>query len=86
MWGYAWRTDGACVVWQELEKLSRFLVVMVSNFPGGKSLPDIHNMLKMFLKDPPYDRTLEQLGAILGRLAAQERVSVCGGMYSVRRQ
>ena len=71
---------------QELENFSRYVLVMVSNFPGGKSLPDIHNMLKMFFKDPPYDKTLEQLAAVMGRLAIQERVSVSGGLYSIRRQ
>jgi len=71
---------------QEVENLSKYILVMVSNFAGGKALPDIHNMLKMFFKQPPYDKSLDELAAILARLVSQERLVNTGGLYSVRRQ
>ncbi|KFM28789.1 Anaphase-promoting complex subunit 2 [Auxenochlorella protothecoides] len=54
-----------------------FILGMLANFD---SLPQdrIHNMLKMFVSDPPYDKTLDQLSAFLAHLVAQERLT-CGG-------
>lgn len=70
---------------QEAEALSKYLLVMVSNFPAGKSLAEIHNMLKMFFKDPPYDKTMDELGSILSGLESQERISFRAGLFSVMR-
>lgn len=70
---------------QEAEALSTYLLVMVSNFPAGKSLAEIHNMLKMFFKDPPYDKTIDDLASILSKLESQERVAFKNGMFSVQR-
>lgn len=58
---------------------------MVSNFPAGKSLAEIHNMLKMFYKDPPYNKTMEELAGILAGLESQEHMSLKAGMFSVKR-
>lgn len=70
---------------QEAEALSKFLLVMVANFPAGKSQAEIHNMLKMFCKEPPYSKTMEELGGILAELESQERVALKAGMFSVKR-
>ncbi|CAI7888463.1 unnamed protein product, partial [Closterium sp. NIES-54] len=41
----------------------------------------IHNMLKMFVSDPPYDRSLAQLHSFLGVLVAQEKLELRDGLY-----
>lgn len=47
-------------------------------------LDRVHNMLKMFASDPPYDKSLEQLGAYMARLVADEKLSLEGGTYRKR--
>ena len=61
----------------------QYVVGMLTNFP---SLPPdrIHNMLKMFVQDPPYDRSLEQLEAFLGQLVAEDKLALEGNQYSKR--
>ena len=39
---------------------------------------------QMFANDPPYDKSLEQLGAYLSALVAEERLSCEGGLYRKR--
>ncbi|PSC76910.1 anaphase-promoting complex subunit 2 [Micractinium conductrix] len=60
-----------------------FIVGMLTNF-DALPLDRIHNMLKMFANDPPYDKSLEQLGAYLSALVAEERLSCEGGLYRKR--
>jgi len=52
--------------------------------PSAVPLDRVHNMLKMFASDPPYDKSLEQLGAYMSRLVADEKLSVEGGTYRKR--
>ena len=52
--------------------------------PCAVPLDRVHNMLKMFASDPPYDKSLEQLGAYMGRLVADEKLSLEGGTYRKR--
>ena len=61
----------------------QYVIGMLTNFP---SLPPdrIHNMLKMFVQDPPYDRSLEQLEAFLGQLVAEDKLALEGNQYSKR--
>ncbi len=68
---------------QEMGAFEPFIMGMLTNF-DVLSLDRIHNMLKMFVSDPPYDRTLEQLGAYMARLVADEKLSLDGGMYRKR--
>ncbi|KAL6778964.1 APC2 [Auxenochlorella protothecoides x Auxenochlorella symbiontica] len=66
---------------QAMAAYEPFILGMLANFD---SLPQdrIHNMLKMFVSDPPYDKTLDQLSAFLAHLVAQERLTCEGGtMY-----
>lgn len=60
-----------------------FIMGMLTNF-DALPLDRVHNMLKMFVSDPPYDRTLEQLGAFMARLVADEKLSLEGGTYRKR--
>lgn len=69
---------------QEMARLEPFIVGMLTNF-DALPLDRIHNMLKMFASDPPYDKTLDQLGAHMARLAADDKVVLEGGMYKRRR-
>jgi anaphase-promoting complex subunit 2 len=61
----------------------QYVMGMLTNFP---SLPPdrIHNMLKMFVQDPPYDRSLDQLEAFLGQLVAEDKLALEGNSYSKR--
>ena len=61
----------------------QYVIGMLTNFP---SLPPdrIHNMLKMFVQDPPYDRSLDQLEAFLGQLVAEDKLALEGNQYSKR--
>ena len=68
---------------QEMAKLEPFIMGMLTNF-DALPLDRVHNMLKMFVSDPPYDKTLEQLGAYMARLVADEKLSLDGGTYRKR--
>ena len=39
-------------------------------------LDRIHNMLKMFVSDPPYDKTSAQLGGFLSKLCVQGKLGL----------
>ncbi len=47
-----------------MEYLEPFIVGMLTNF-DGLPLERIHNMLKMFVTDPPYDRCIDDLSRLL---------------------
>jgi anaphase-promoting complex subunit 2 len=57
-----------------------FILGMLTNF-DALGLDRIHNMLKMFVTDPPYDRTIEQLSGFLGKLSTEDKVVLEGGVY-----
>ena len=60
-----------------------YVVGMLTNF---ESLPleRIHNMLKMFVVDPPYDKSAQQLAAFLGKLCAREKLELRDGAYRLK--
>lgn len=60
-----------------------FIMGMLTNF-DALPLDRVHNMLKMFAADPPYDKGLEQLGAYMARLVAEEKLALEGGTYRKR--
>jgi anaphase-promoting complex subunit 2 len=57
-----------------------FVLGMLTNF-DALGLDRIHNMLKMFVTDPPYDRTIEQLSGFMGKLSTEDKVVLEGGVY-----
>ncbi|GAB4822840.1 hypothetical protein N2152v2_009886 [Parachlorella kessleri] len=65
---------------QSMRSLEPFILGMLTNFD---SLPvdRIHNMLKMFVVDPPYDKSSDQLAGFLAALVAEEKLSLQGGLY-----
>ena len=66
-----------------MAKLEPFVLGMLANF-DALPLDRVHNMLKMFVADPPYDKTIEQLAGLMGRLVADEKLALEGGMYRKR--
>ena len=50
----------------------QYVIGMLTNFPS-LPLDRIHNMLKMFVSEPPYDRTSEQLAAFLAQSSPRTR-------------
>lgn len=47
-------------------------------------LDRVHNMLKMFVTEPPYNKKIQELQAILDKLVAAEKLEVEGGNYSLK--
>ncbi|KAG6547269.1 hypothetical protein Mapa_011205 [Marchantia paleacea] len=68
---------------QEMSVFESYVVGMLTNF---ESLPldRIHNMLKMFVSDPPYDKSLPQLQGFLARLVSEEKLEFREGSYRRR--
>lgn len=58
----------------------QYVVGMLTNF-DALSLDRIHNMLKMFVADPPYDKTAAQLEAFLATLVAADKLTTENGVY-----
>jgi len=60
-----------------------YVVGMLTNF---KTLPldRIHNMLKMFVTDPPYTKSLAELRAILDTLVANDKLNSEGSDYTIK--
>ncbi|KAI7840711.1 hypothetical protein COHA_005527 [Chlorella ohadii] len=65
---------GAADEHAEMAAYEPFIMGMLTNF-DALPLDRVHNMLKMFASDPPYDKSLEQLGAYMSRLVADEKLS-----------
>lgn len=67
-------------VMDSMDKFEPFVLGMLTNF-DALPLDRIHNMLKMFVVDPPYDRTIEQLSAYMAQLTTEDKVVLEGGVY-----
>ena len=61
----------------------QYVIGMLTNFPS-LPLDRIHNMLKMFVSEPPYDKTSDQLEAFLAQLVAEDKVVQEGNQYRRR--
>jgi anaphase-promoting complex subunit 2 len=61
-----------------------YILGMLANHDKGMPLEQVHNMLKMFVANPPYVRTTDQLAAGLTRLVAQEKLILDAGLYRRR--
>lgn len=59
----------------------QYVMGMLTNFPS-LSLDRIHNMLKMFVVDPVYDKSIEDLEQFLLGLVAQDKLSADGTSFS----
>ena len=61
----------------------QYIIGMLTNF-DALSAERIHNMLKMFVSEPPYDKSAAQLEAFLARLVAEEKLTLDAGSYRRR--
>lgn len=69
---------------QDMAVYETYIMGMLTNFDAGMPLDRIHNMLKMFVVDPPYDKPADQLSAFLGRLVADEKLVMQGDLFRKR--
>ncbi|KAJ8900799.1 hypothetical protein NDN08_000099 [Rhodosorus marinus] len=67
----------------EMKVYETFLLGMLTNL-GSLPVERIHNMLKMFCQNPPFDKTKEQLVSLLDELVVEEKIQVNGREYSLR--
>ena len=58
-----------------------YVMGMLTNFDEGLPLERIHNMLKMFVVEPVYDKSAEQLSAFLMKLAGEEKLQLVGNLF-----
>lgn len=65
---------------QEMAVYESYIIGMLTNF-DSLPLERIHNMLKMFVAEPPYDKTSEQLASFLGKLVAEDKLILEGSSY-----
>lgn len=68
---------------QDMAVYEQFVMGMLSNL-DALPLERIHNLLKMFVTEPPYDKSAEQLAAFMGRLVADEKLVLEGSLYRRR--
>jgi anaphase-promoting complex subunit 2 len=67
----------------EMAVYEQYVIGMLTNFDALTS-ERIHNMLKMFVSEPPYDKSAAQLEAFLTRLVAEDKLTLDGGNYRRR--
>ena len=65
---------------QEMAVYESYIIGMLTNF-DSLPLERIHNMLKMFVVEPQYDKTSEQLASFLGKLVAEDKLIMEGTSY-----
>lgn len=68
---------------QEMNVYESYVLGMLTNF-DSLPLDRIHNMLKMFVSDPPYDKSLQQLQGFLAGLVSEEKLELRDGLYRRR--
>ncbi|MCO5567286.1 hypothetical protein L7F22_020976 [Adiantum nelumboides] len=68
---------------QEMNVYESYVLGMLTNFEA-LPLDRIHNMLKMFVSDPPYDKSLQQLQGFLSGLVSEEKLEVRDALYRRR--
>eukprot|EP00850_Spirogloea_muscicola_P003682 SM000015S01182 [mRNA] locus=s15:212471:219977:- [translate_table: standard] len=59
----------------------QYIMGMLTTFVDGLPIDRIHNMLKMFVADPPYDKPIQQLQAFLAKLVGEEKLEMRDGLY-----
>ena len=69
---------------QEMAIYEQYILGMLSTFEAGLPLDRIHNMLKMFVPEQAYDKTVDQLSAFLGQLVTEEKLLASANVYTKR--
>ncbi|KAJ6246262.1 anaphase-promoting complex subunit 2 [Anaeramoeba flamelloides] len=68
----------------EEEVHKQFIINMLTNL-GQLAFDNIYDMLKMFVQDPPFDRTKEQFQDFLDRLVTQDLLEFGSGVYTLKK-
>jgi len=79
MQNFAEETEAA-----EMKVYEQYVMGMLTNFPS-MPIERIHNMLKMFVVEPAYDKTQTQLEKFLNALVRAEKLSHDGENFSKRK-
>ncbi len=66
---------------QEMAMYESYIMGLLTNFDEGLPLDRIHNMLKMFVVEPVYDKSAEQLSAFLMKLTGEEKLQLAGTLF-----
>jgi anaphase-promoting complex subunit 2 len=74
---------GSAAEAEAMARLETFVLGMLTNL-DALPLERIHNFLKMFACDPPYDRSAEQLEAYLMTLVREDKLSLESGLFRKR--
>jgi len=64
------------------EKVQSYVTGML-NVHGTAPLDRIHNMLRMFVSEPPYDRSIDELREYLGTLVEKDVLDCSNDTYSI---
>jgi hypothetical protein len=64
----------------EMAPYENYVIGMLTNFES-LTLERLHNMLRMFVINPKYDKSQEQLADFLGHLVGRDRISTEGALY-----
>lgn len=75
-----------CTCPQEMAVYEQFIMGMLTNHSAGLPLDRIHNMLKMYVSEPQYDKSAGQLETFLGQLIANDKLAAANGLYTRRTQ
>jgi anaphase-promoting complex subunit 2 len=62
----------------------QYVMGMLTNFPS-LPLDRIHNMLKMFVVEPVYDKSINDLEQFLNDLVAKEKLMMEGSSYAKKK-
>jgi anaphase-promoting complex subunit 2 len=62
----------------------QYVMGMLTNFPS-LPLDRIHNMLKMFVVEPVYDKSVEELDRFLQELVTQDKLAMDGASFSKKK-
>jgi hypothetical protein len=67
----------------EMAPYENYIVGMLTNFES-LTLERLHSMLRMFVINPKYDKSQEQLADFLAHLVGRERIAMEGALYRKR--
>lgn len=67
----------------QMKVFESYILAMLQNL---KQMPleKVHEMLKMFVKTPVYDKTQDQLAAFLRRMVAEGKIEVQAGLFRIK--
>ncbi len=67
----------------EMKVFESYILAMLQNLKACP-LEKVHNMLKLFVKTPVYDRTQDQLASLLAQMVDENKIEVQAGMFKIK--